>query len=227
MLAPTGIKWFIQAVKFLICVTYKIILPTTNKRFGYRLSVPFLSKCEKTWWVLSLHFDFWKLDHQRNISGKSRPCGKSCKQATAIWQFSLLVFYPLIDTASCYTTGPQIMPPTLSILQSHQSLKPSESSIASWHLIIQMKRAMLVGTRHRCTAGWMRWLLYKDINPARGINPAPSAHTPSGTPALRVELNIELPLRQQHKGSTKTNKRMRNRHFTPSPAHRKADWIGL
>ena len=144
---------------------------------------------------------------------KRGPVKKVANRQAAIRQFSLLVFYPLIDTASCYTTALQIMPPTLSILQSHQSSKPSESSIASWHLIIQMKRAMLVGTRHRCTAGWMRWLLYKDINPARGINPAPSAHTPSGTPALRVELNIELPLRQQHKGSTKTNKKIEEQTF--------------
>ena len=41
------------------------------------------------------------------------PVEKVANRRAAIWQFSLLVFYPLIDTASCYTTGPQIMPPHL------------------------------------------------------------------------------------------------------------------
>ena len=44
---------------------------------------------------------------------KRGPVKKVANRQAAIRQFSLLVFYPLIDTASCYTTGPQIMPPHL------------------------------------------------------------------------------------------------------------------
>ena len=59
------------------------------------------------------------------------PVKKVANRQAAIRQFSLLVFYPLIDTASCYTTALQIMPPTLSILQSHQSSGLSKYLIAS------------------------------------------------------------------------------------------------